>query len=247
MITGFGKPVQASREYYLDWLRLAAILAVFFHHAAKFFDFDSFTLFNPARSLAASAFREANALWMMPLFFVVSGAAVHFSLKTRGAGEFLKERILRILVPLAVLGTFVINPPQVYLTRLFNGDYDGSFLLLDPPLFPGNLHPGRRGQLRPPGLRHPHVVPDVPLCFFPAPVAHVREVRPVRQEPPGPAGPKNPGTPGPAPAVSCPSRPPRPLTRPWAWASCASPAGGRRCPICSSSPWAMQSSPTPGW
>ncbi len=141
-----------DRLYYLDWLRVMAILTVFFHHVGKFFDYDSFTLYNSVRSLALSVHREFNALWMMPLFFVISGAAVFYSLQSRGAGGFLKERVLRILIPLAVLGTFVINPPQVYLTRLFDGDFSGGFFQWLPSYFSGIYMPGADGNFAPLGL-----------------------------------------------------------------------------------------------
>ena len=107
-----GRAVPAKRLHYLDWLRIGAILAVFLHHVSKFFDFDTNPLSNTARSLAASVHREFDELWMMPLFFVISAAAVFYSLNSRGTGSFLKERFLRIFIPLAILGSFVINPPR---------------------------------------------------------------------------------------------------------------------------------------
>ena len=128
---------QADRHFYLDRLRIMAILLVFFHHCAKFFDYDSFTLYNSVRSLGMSAFREFNFLWMMPLFFIISGAAVYYSFQRRSTGEFLKERVIRILVPLVILGTFVINPPQVYLDKLFQGATSTNFIAWYPQFFEG--------------------------------------------------------------------------------------------------------------
>lgn len=126
-----------GRLYYLDWLRVIAILFVFFHHCAKCFDYHTFTVYNEVRSLGMSAFREFNFLWMMPLFFVISGASVYFSLKTRKVKGFVLERILRILVPVAILGTFVINPPQVYVERLLKGQTDLGFFQWYPDYFNG--------------------------------------------------------------------------------------------------------------
>ena len=31
----------STRLYYLDWLRIFAMLSIFFHHSDRFFDFDS--------------------------------------------------------------------------------------------------------------------------------------------------------------------------------------------------------------
>lgn len=141
-----------TRLYYLDWLRIMAILAVFLHHVSKFFDFDTNPLSNTVRSLAASVHREFDAIWMMPLFFVISAGAVYYSLRSRGTGSFLKERFLRIFVPLAILGSFVINPPQVYLFKLGTGEFQGSFLAWLPHFFDGIFMPDGSGNFAPLGL-----------------------------------------------------------------------------------------------
>jgi glucan biosynthesis protein C len=146
----FSPTPSGSRLYYLDWLRVVAILFVFLHHCAKFYDFHTVTIFNEPRSLALSAFREFNFLWMMPLFFVISGAAVFFSLRARKVSGFLKERVLRILVPLLLVGTFVINPLQVYFERLFQGKTTQNFLAWYPHFFDGMYLAG--GNFAPPGV-----------------------------------------------------------------------------------------------
>ena len=79
-----------------------------------------------ASSLGSSVFVDIFNQWMMPLFFVLSGAAVYFTLRFRKAGGFLKERCLRILVPWLGIGIFVIAPVQVYLERLGSGDWQDS-------------------------------------------------------------------------------------------------------------------------
>lgn len=128
---------QSERYYYLDWLRLFAILVVFFHHCSKFFDYHTTTVYNTVRSPTLSAFREFNFLWIMPLFFFISGASVYFSLRSRKAGGFIKERILRILIPLIFIGTFVINPPYIYIERLFEGKTISGFISWYPHFFDG--------------------------------------------------------------------------------------------------------------
>ncbi|MCF8097858.1 MAG: acyltransferase family protein [Desulfarculaceae bacterium] len=146
-----GKPAPSTaRLYYLDWLRITAILFVFLHHCAKFYDFHTFTIFDEPRSLAMSAFREFNFLWMMPLFFVISGAAVFLSFRSRKVGGFLKERLLRILVPLLLVGTFVIGPSLVYLERLFQGKTTLNFFAWYPHFFDGIYLAG--GNFTPPGV-----------------------------------------------------------------------------------------------
>jgi glucans biosynthesis protein C len=137
----------AVRHYYLDWLRLFAIFVVFLHHCSKLFDYHTTTVYNTVRSPALSAFREFNFLWIMPLFFFISGASVCFSLRSRKAGGFLKERTLRILIPLVFIGTFVINPPYIYAWRRFAGQTTEGFFRWYPHYFDGIFPTGNFGPL----------------------------------------------------------------------------------------------------
>ncbi|MCJ7547493.1 MAG: acyltransferase family protein [Deltaproteobacteria bacterium] len=132
-----GKATRIDRLYFLDWLRVFGILVVFFHHCSKIFDFHTTTVYNAVRSPILSAFREFNFLWIMPLFFMISGASVYFSLRSRKAGGFIKERILRILIPLIFIGTFIINPPCIYIERLFDGKTVDGFIQWYPQFFNG--------------------------------------------------------------------------------------------------------------
>jgi peptidoglycan/LPS O-acetylase OafA/YrhL len=89
-----------GRHYYLDWMRILASLFVFFVHSSKIFDVHTTVVFNAQRSLILTAFREFTLIWLMPLFFVISGAAVFLASRFQKTGGFIKSRILRILVPL---------------------------------------------------------------------------------------------------------------------------------------------------
>ena len=129
---------QEGRFHYLDWLRVMAILAVFFVHCAKIFDYHSIgVVHNSIPSSFWSALREFILLWVMPLFFVISGAAVFFSLKSKQTWPFIKSIITRLLVPLVTVGTFLINPLYVYAQRLFTGKAGGDFFQWYPKYFHG--------------------------------------------------------------------------------------------------------------
>jgi glucans biosynthesis protein C len=132
-----GLAPQTGRLYYLDWLRVLAILVVFFFHCAKIFDYHTTGVYNPVRSPFWSAFREFNFIWIMPLFFAISGAAVFLSLKPEQARPFIKARISRLLIPLVIVGTFLINPLYVYAERLFSGQAGGGFFQWYPKFFDG--------------------------------------------------------------------------------------------------------------
>ncbi|KPK90053.1 MAG: hypothetical protein AMJ94_10430 [Deltaproteobacteria bacterium SM23_61] len=132
-----GGATGSDRLYYLDWLRVFAIVVVFLIHCSKIFDYHTTVVFNPVRSPVLSAFREFSLLWVMPLFFILSGAAVFLSKGTDKKWEFIKSRFLRLLVPLIIIGTFIINPVYVYIERLSSGETSTGFFQWYPQFFDG--------------------------------------------------------------------------------------------------------------
>jgi hypothetical protein len=76
-------------------------------------------------------------VWLMPLMFVISGASLFYALgKGGGAGKFVKDKVLRLLVPL-VVGIFTHASLQVYLERLTHGQFTGSYFQFLPYYFHG--------------------------------------------------------------------------------------------------------------
>jgi glucan biosynthesis protein C len=125
------------RLYYLDWLRVFAMLSVFLYHSDRFFVADDWHVMNATKGLASIIHTQFFNQWMMPLFFVLSGASIYYALKVRSAGRFVVERILRILLPLVTLGFFVLGPPQIWLDRLTHGQFSGTFWQFYPVYFKG--------------------------------------------------------------------------------------------------------------
>jgi len=119
--------VASTRLYYIDWLRVLAMITIFFFHNSRMFDPHSWHINNAETSIVADIFVDFCNPWLMPLFFILAGASVFYALKSRTAGGFAKERALRILIPLVTLGWFIIAPPQIYLERLSNGEFSGNF------------------------------------------------------------------------------------------------------------------------
>ena len=112
---------------------------------------------NADTSALVDIFTGIFDLWGMPLLFAISGASIFFALRPGGTLRFLRDRVLRLLVPLA-LGILVLGPPQVYLAAA------------DARRLPGQLLPVPAALLRrQPAQRHlcldrrPSVVPGVPL------------------------------------------------------------------------------------
>jgi glucans biosynthesis protein C len=132
--------LKINRLFYLDWLRVIAVFIVFIHHCSRIFDYQSYVLKSNIKSFIANISIGFFQLWMMPLLFIISGAGVYYSLKSRKAAGFIKERFLRILIPFLFIGLFIISPPQVYLHRLSNAEFNGNFFQFYPYLFSG-LYP----------------------------------------------------------------------------------------------------------
>ena len=128
---------RAPRLLHLDWLRVLAMMAIFLYHNMRAYDFDDWHIKNAVTTQTATSVVEVCNLWMMPLFFVLSSAAIYYSMRSRTAGQFVRERFLRIAVPWLGLGMFVFGPLQIYLDRLSHGDFHGSFVQFLPHYFDG--------------------------------------------------------------------------------------------------------------
>jgi peptidoglycan/LPS O-acetylase OafA/YrhL len=129
----------SERRYYLDWLRvLAVLLLIYFHAAAIFYqgDLGTFYVTNSEVSQIAELFILFVHQWHMPLFFFLSGAASWFSLEARTAGQYAKERFQRLLIPF-MFGTLILVPPQVYYHRLQTSGERFSYLQFYPQFFNG--------------------------------------------------------------------------------------------------------------
>jgi glucans biosynthesis protein C len=133
--------VKADRQYYIDWLRVGAMFLLVFYHSGRLFDKDLWHIKNAQLSTAIDAFNRTLDVWQMPLFFLAAGAAAWFSMGSRGTGTFAKERVLRLLIPF-FFGILVIVPPQVYIERIFSGDFTGSFFPWYPHTFQGTYTMG---------------------------------------------------------------------------------------------------------
>ena len=134
-----------SRRYDLDWLRVFAILAVFFYHSARFFDLDGWHIKNAVTYSWVQTRSDIMALWMMPLIFLISGASIYFALNKGGPGQFVKDKVLRLLIPL-IAGVFTHITLQVYLERISRGQFSGTYFEFLPHYFDGLYVEGGSGN-----------------------------------------------------------------------------------------------------
>ncbi len=134
-----------QRRYDLDWLRVLAILAVFIYHSFRFFNLGDWHVKNATTYAGVSLGLSFAELWMMPLIFLISGASVFFAIGKGGPGRFVKDKVLRLLVPLLV-GAFSHASLQVYLERLTHSQFDGSYWQFLPHYFDGLYMEGGTGN-----------------------------------------------------------------------------------------------------
>jgi len=102
-----------KRRYDLDWLRVVAILAVYLHHIAMPFNGDKFHIMNTESSKLLDDIMVFFEQFRLPLLFLISGTGTIFAFSKRSWLQFLKERSIRLLIPL-VFGVIFIIPPQTY-------------------------------------------------------------------------------------------------------------------------------------
>ena len=128
--------VPTTRRYYIDWLRVVAILMIFLFHSGRFFDLEDWHIKNAHTYVGVEVWSSFLASWGMPFVFLISGASMFYALGKRRPGEFVKDRSLRLLVPLLV-GIFTHDALQVYLERISHGQFQGSFWAFLPHYFDG--------------------------------------------------------------------------------------------------------------
>lgn len=114
---------EQKRLYYLDWLRVLAVLGVFYAHTSSIFD-TFYWQVNDSRGITLVVF---GTEWGMALFFFLAGASAWFSLGARTRSQFIAERFKRLIIPFAI-GVIVLSPPQAYLMAIGLSTYHGSFL-----------------------------------------------------------------------------------------------------------------------
>lgn len=129
-------PGSPTRRFELDWLRVLAIILVFAFHSSRFFDPADWHVKNATRYPSLQTAAALLIVWMMPLLFAISGASTYYSLRRRGGRPFLKDRALRLLVPLGV-GIFTHVMWQMYLEVTTHYRFAGSFVQFVPRYFDG--------------------------------------------------------------------------------------------------------------
>jgi glucan biosynthesis protein C len=129
------EPKPVTRRYCLDWLRVLAILSVFIYHTTRFFNSEYWHVKNPTSYFFADVLETILANWILALIFAISGASLFYALDKGSAGRFIKDKVLRLVVPLVTMGMLVFGVLQIYLDRLTHGEFSGSLFEFIPEYF----------------------------------------------------------------------------------------------------------------
>jgi glucan biosynthesis protein C len=127
------------RLHYLDWLRVLAILTVFVYHTSRLFNVEDWNVKNPIWYPWVEVWNGFATTWMLPLIFVISGASLFYAAGKgeggiKGAGKFIKDKTLRLLVPVMVCDLTHASL-QAYLRRLTHSEFSGSYFQYLPQYF----------------------------------------------------------------------------------------------------------------
>ena len=117
-----------ERQHYIDQLRVITMMLVFVFHCMRFFDPLPWHLKNPQQHEVFLVFVGFLNGWFMELFFLLSGFAAWYALRRRTIARFIKERFLRLLLPIYTVGLLVILPPQRWWDLQTVGVEVGGFL-----------------------------------------------------------------------------------------------------------------------
>ncbi len=115
------------RRYDLDWLRVIVFALLIFYHVGMFFVPWGWHIKNNVIYYWLIWPMLFLNHWRLPILFVISGMGTYYALSKRNLKQFSWERYLRLGIPLFI-GMLLIVPPQIYIERLANGQFNGSYL-----------------------------------------------------------------------------------------------------------------------
>ena len=124
----------AARKNYLDWLRVLGILFVFIYHSTRLYNVEDWVVKNNIWYPSVEVWNGFAVTFMMPLMFVISGASLFYATGKGGFGKFLKDKILRLLVPLLV-GDLTHISLQAYLYNIWHGQFSGNYFQFLPQYY----------------------------------------------------------------------------------------------------------------
>lgn len=115
-----------GRQHFLDWLRILAFsYLVFFHTGMMFVDWP-FHIESGHDSGFLKSIMLLTTSWRLDLLFLVSGVAISFMMTKMTIGSFLKQRMVKLFIPL-FFACAVIVAPQPYFEAVQKGIIEPGF------------------------------------------------------------------------------------------------------------------------
>lgn len=128
------------RRHDLDWLRVLVFGLLIFYHVGMFFVPWGWHIKNNVIYTWLIYPMLFINQWRLPILFIISGMGTYYALGKRNGRQFIWERIRRLYIPLAI-GMLLIIPPQVYIERIANGQFEGSYFEFWPALAFEGIYP----------------------------------------------------------------------------------------------------------
>jgi glucan biosynthesis protein C len=125
------KAVAKTRLYFVDNLRILLIILLILHHLAITYGASGLWYYNEAPSsdiatLVLTLFVGINQAFFLAFFFMISGYFTPGSYDRKSTGLFLKDRLLRLGIPLLFYAIF-IDPLIQYAVAVNVRRFTGSF------------------------------------------------------------------------------------------------------------------------
>ena len=136
-----GKSVK-GRIHAFDWLRIIAFgLLILYHGYLPFHPYYTYHVSDPDKSYFLFSMLDWMQYWRLHLLFFISGFGTYFALRKVSGSTFLKERSMRLGLPL-LFGIWVICPPQIWVERITQyGNTKGFFTFYLQDYFTSGNYP----------------------------------------------------------------------------------------------------------
>jgi glucan biosynthesis protein C len=133
-------PNTTIRHPYLDWLRIIVVAMLIPFHTAMTFAPYPWYLRNGQLNHATQGLVNVLDKYHMELLFLITGAAIFFSLNIRSTKSFIFERIQRLVIPL-IFGMLVSVPPCYWIAARQFSYYTGTLWEFYPLFWKQNMFP----------------------------------------------------------------------------------------------------------
>lgn len=115
------------RKYFIDNIRWIAVMLLFPYHTFMVYNtFGESFYVKGADITLTTGFLVATWPWFMPLLFTIAGVSSAYALQKRSSGQYVKERVSKLLIPL-ITGILLVIPAQTYFAERFHNGYTGGY------------------------------------------------------------------------------------------------------------------------